>query len=42
MADNYGQRPSYLLVDGCPYFYELYRFVQGFGSVAQAALALEK
>jgi hypothetical protein len=38
------QHPSYLLVDGCPYFsiYELYRFVQGFGSVAEAALALEK
>ena len=27
------QHPSYLLIDGCPYFsiYELYRFVQGFG-----------
>lgn len=38
------QHPSYLLVDGCPYFsiYELYRFVQGMGGVAQAALALEK
>src|SRR6202041_2653654 len=38
------QNPSYLLIDGCPYFsiYELYRFVQGFGGVAQAALALEK
>jgi hypothetical protein len=38
------QHPSYLLVDGCPYFsiYELFRFVQGFGDVAGAALALEK
>jgi hypothetical protein len=38
------QHPSYLLVDGCPYFsvYELYRFVQGMGGVAQAALALEQ
>jgi hypothetical protein len=38
------QHPSYLLVDGCPYFsiYELYRFVEGFGGVAQAALALEQ
>jgi hypothetical protein len=38
------QHPSYLLIDGCPYFsiYELYRFVQGFGGVEQAALALEK
>jgi hypothetical protein len=38
------QHPSYLLVDGCPYFsiYELFRFVQGFGGVAGAALALEK
>jgi hypothetical protein len=37
------QHPSYLLLDGCPYFsiYELYRFVEGFGGVAQAALALE-
>jgi len=38
------QHPSYLLVDGCPYFsiYELYRFVQGMGGVTQAALALEQ
>lgn len=38
------QHPSYLLVDGCPYFsiYELYRFVQGLGGVQQAALALEQ
>lgn len=38
------QHPSYLLVDGCPYFsiYELYRFIQGFGGVAPAALALDK
>jgi hypothetical protein len=38
------QHRSYLLVDGCPYFsiYELYRFIQGFGGVAQAALALDK
>jgi Glycosyltransferase WbsX len=38
------QHPSYLLVDGCPYFsiYELFRFVQGFGTVSQAALALER
>ena len=34
------QKPSYLLVDGCPYFsiYELYRFIQGFGGVAAAGL----
>lgn len=38
------QHPSYLLVDGCPYFsiYELFRFVQGLGGVQQAALALEQ
>lgn len=38
------QHPSYLLVDGCPYFsiYELFRFVQGFGGVAAAASALQK
>jgi len=38
------QHPSYLLVNGCPYFsiYELYRFVQGFGGIAEAAQALEK
>lgn len=38
------QHPSYLLVDGCPYFsiYETYRFVQGLGGVQQAALALKR
>jgi hypothetical protein len=38
------QHPSYLLIDGCPYFsiYELFRFVQGFGGIARAAVALEK
>jgi hypothetical protein len=38
------RHPSYFLVDGCPYFsiYELFRFVQGSGGVAGAALALEK
>jgi hypothetical protein len=38
------QHPSYLLVNGCPYFsiYELYRFIQGFGDVADAAQALDK
>ena len=38
------QHPSYLLVNGCPYFsiYELYRFIQGFGGVAEAAQALKK
>ena len=38
------QHPSYMLVDGCPYFsvYELFRFVQGMGGVAGAAIALEK
>jgi Glycosyltransferase WbsX len=38
------QHPSYLLVDGCPYFsiYELYRFVQGLGGAQQAALALKR
>jgi len=38
------QHPSYMLVDGCPYFsiYELFRFVQGLGGVEQAALALEQ
>jgi hypothetical protein len=38
------QHPSYLLIDGCPYFsiYELYRFIQGFGGVTQAAQALEE
>lgn len=38
------QHPSYLLVDGCPYFsiYELYRFVQGLGGTQQAALALNR
>lgn len=37
------QHPSYLLVDGCPYFsiYELSRFIQGLGGVAGAAAALE-
>jgi hypothetical protein len=37
------QHPSYLLIDGCPYFsiYELYRFIQGFGGIAGAAKALE-
>ena len=38
------QHPCYLLVEGCPYFsiYELYRFVQGFGGVTQATVALNK
>jgi hypothetical protein len=38
------QRPSYHLIEGCPYFsiYELYRFIQGFGDVIQAAIALDK
>ena len=38
------QHPSYLLVDGCPYFsiYELYRFIQGFGDVKQASRALDR
>lgn len=38
------QHPSYLLIDGCPYFsiYELYRFIQGFGDIAQASRALDK
>ncbi len=38
------QHPSYLLVEGCPYFsiYELFRFVQGFGGVEGATLALER
>jgi hypothetical protein len=38
------QHPSYLLVNGCPYFsiYELYRFIQGFGGIADAAQALKK
>ena len=37
------QHPSYLLVKGCPYFsiYELYRFIEGLGGVANAAQALE-
>ena len=37
------QHPSYQLIDGCPYFsiYELYRFIQGFGGVPQAAAGLE-
>jgi hypothetical protein len=37
------QHPSYLLIDGCPYFsiYELYRFIQGFGDIARTAVALE-
>ena len=37
------QHPSYLKLDGEPYFsiYELFRFVQGLGSVAQAASALD-
>ncbi len=37
------QHPSYLMIDGCPYFsvYELYRFVEGMGGVAEAAAALE-
>jgi hypothetical protein len=38
------QHPSYLLIDGCPYFsiYEVFRFVQGLGGLAQAANALDK
>jgi hypothetical protein len=38
------QHPSYLLVDGCPYFsiYELYRFIQGFGDVKEASRALDR
>ncbi len=38
------QHRSYLLVDRCPYFsiYEMYRFIQGFGGVAQAALAIDR
>ncbi len=38
------QHPSYMRVNGCPYFsiYELYRFIQGFGGVAEAATALNK
>jgi Glycosyltransferase WbsX len=37
------QHPSYLLVNGCPYFsiYELYRFIQGLGGTAGAAQALD-
>jgi hypothetical protein len=37
------QHPSYLLIDGCPYFsiYELFQFIQGCGSVAHAALAFD-
>jgi hypothetical protein len=37
------QHPSYLKLDGEPYFslYELFRFVQGVGGVSQAAAALE-
>jgi hypothetical protein len=37
------QHPSYLVVDGQPYFsiYELFRFVEGMGGVSQAALALD-
>jgi hypothetical protein len=36
------QHPSYLTLDGAPYFsiYELYRFIQGMGGVRQAADAL--
>lgn len=38
------QHPCYLLVEGCPYFsiYELYRFVEGFGGVTEATVALER
>ena len=38
------QHPSYMMVDGCPYFsiYELFRFVQGFGGADGAAAALDK
>lgn len=37
------QHPSYLTMDGAPYFsiYELYRFVEGMGGVREAADALE-
>ena len=37
------QHPSYLKLEGAPYFsiYELYRFVQGLGGVSQAAAALD-
>lgn len=37
------QHPSYLTMDGAPYFsmYELYRFVQGMGGVQPAAEALD-
>lgn len=37
------QHPSYLKLDGEPYFsiYELFRFIAGMGGVSQAALALD-
>ena len=37
------QHPSYLKLDGQPYFsiYELFRFVEGMGGLAQAVLALD-
>ncbi|SDE96171.1 glycoside hydrolase family 99-like domain-containing protein [Terriglobus roseus] len=37
------QHPSYLKLDGEPYFsiYELFRFIEGMGGVSQAALALD-
>jgi hypothetical protein len=38
------QHPSYLLVNGCPYFsiYELYRFIQSCGGIEGAAQTLKK
>ena len=42
--NKYFKDPSYWKVDGCPYFsiYQLYTFINGFGSTEKAVAALQK
>jgi hypothetical protein len=43
VIDNYFKNPNYWRIDGCPVFsiYEMYKFVEGFGSVEKAKEALD-
>ena len=44
IVEHYFSHPSYLTVDGCPYFsvYELFRLVEGLGGVDTTRSALER
>jgi len=44
IIERYFSQPSYWKIDGCPYFsvYELFRLVEGLGSVTNTRLALER